>query len=99
MHFATNLNFTDEDNKVIGSSQAASAGTLKAMPIGLSSAKIAYSGMEFPFKKLLLTKNVFMGERFGEYEFMQVLYEVEAAFILARELATIPHDQSRIQSA
>jgi hypothetical protein len=99
LHFSSSITFTEEDNRVIEASQAGGAGTTKALRIGLSAAKIGYSGIEFPFKQVTINKRMFMGERFGEYEFTQVLFEVEAAFVLAMEIATIPRDQSVKQIA
>ena len=93
LYFSTSITFTDEDNRLIDNSPGGGAGVTKSLRIGLSAIKINYSGVGFPFKQVSLFKHVFMGERFGEYEFMQVLLDIECAFVLATEITTVPLDR------
>jgi hypothetical protein len=87
LYFATNITFTEEDNRALASGPAGVDGVVRAMRIGLAASKIGYAGIEAPLKQITIRKRVYMGETFGEHELMQALYEVESAFVLAFELA------------
>ena len=84
--FLTQLTFTDEDNQRIEAGRAGSAAIVKALRMGLAGFKIGYSGADFPFKTVVINKRIFMGADFGESQFIQVLFEMESAFVLMLEI-------------
>ena len=97
LHFATNVTFTDEDNRVMEKSQGGIAGVVKTLRIVLASQRISYSGIEEPLRSVSIKKQIFMGGHFSEYELMQAVLEVESAIILTQEISTIPHHQQAKQ--
>ena len=96
---SASLVFTDEDNRTLESAQGGREAVTKGMKIALAAVKMSYTGIGVPLQKVVVAKSAFIGDGLLEHEVMAAMFDVEAAFNLVLEIATVPRSEPPKQSS